>query len=174
MSFCINMLLADSSISSIPISRHCSETIIPQLRLIGNTSYLTFTFLSRKFYILILNYKEASINRSCKFWVSLTFWFISDYVTGKHLMVYFLFLLQLLLYLVFLLHLLLYLLLQLLLQLSLKLSIWILIISQHNPYVQYAAWCALSSPALWFAIGSTFVELLWNKAENPVKITGFS
>jgi len=50
------------------------------------------------------------------------------------------------------------------LHLSLKLSIWVLIVSWHDQYVDCAFLAALSLPAVRFAIGPIFVELLQNNA----------
>jgi hypothetical protein len=59
-------------------------------------------------------------------------------------------------------------------QLWLQFRIWVLIVLQHDLYVQCADWCPRSSPILRFAIRSIFIESLRNQAEHHTKIAGFS
>jgi len=60
-----------------------------------------------------------------------------------------------------------------LLLLCLQLSIWVLIISQHDQYIDCAVVVALSPSAFKFAIRLIFVEWLWNNGGFWTKLVGF-
>jgi hypothetical protein len=55
----------------------------------------------------------------------------------------------------------------------LQLSIWVLIVSWHAQYVDYAALVALPPPAFRFAIRLIFVVWRWNKGPFYTKLAGF-
>jgi len=55
----------------------------------------------------------------------------------------------------------------------LQFSMWVLIILQHDQYVDYAELWPLSPVAFRFAIRLIFVEWLWKKAQLKAKFAGF-
>jgi len=58
-------------------------------------------------------------------------------------------------------------------QLGLELIIWVLIISWHDEYADYAVLPDLSPPASRFLIRLIFVEWLWNKGKFETKFAGY-